>query len=402
MRIGRIGWGAVACAAAILPAAIAWGDVTYRYVTDLPSYESLPNGAVTVRVYLEETVTGGSASLLLAEHGLSGAGFRLLRDGVVPTQPFRIEGRGSVTTNVQDFVAPGDPIFGPEVRLSPGGNQLNVLVFAIASGATGIETSAGVRRVHLADVVLRAGSVANERTTIRIEDYDDTDDTVTWDTLIALDAPDRGIAPTTVTLAVSLPYPNERCVEATNVGDGEFSFSTGIASSEGVPEPACFGGSDPQISNDRWWRYSPPVPGTIKVFTCGSEFDTRIAVYGSTCPVQSGTTIACNDNYCGVQSSLFFVGDVGNQYLIRVGGRGASRGFGSLFITGCPADLDDGSGLGTRDGGVTVDDLLYFITLYSSGANGADLDDGSGTGTRDRGVTIDDLLYFLEAFARGC
>lgn len=402
MRTNWIAWTATACAAGVLPVTAVRADVTYRYVTDLPSYESLPNGTVAVRIYLEEAVTGGSNSLLVAEHGLSGAGFALQRTGVVPTQPYRIEGRNSVTTNVQDFVAPGDPIFGPEVQLSSGGDQLRALIFATVPGATGSTVSPGVRRVHLADVVLRAGSVANERTTIRIEDYDDSDNTVTWDTFMALDGAGRSISPITVTLAVSLPYPNERCLDATPVGDGEFAFSTGIASSDGVPEPACFGASEPQIANDRWWRYSPPVPGTVKVFTCGSEFDTRIAVYGATCPTQPGTTLACNDNYCGVQSSLFFVGDVGNQYLIRVGGRGTSRGFGSLFITGCPADLDDGSGQGTRDGGVTVDDLLYFISLYSSGSLGADLDDGSGTGTRDRGVTIDDLLYFLEAFARGC
>ncbi len=69
---------------------------------------------------------------------------------------------------------------------------------------------------------------------------------------------------------------------------------------------------------------------------------------------------------------------------------------------GCPADLDDGSNTGTPDGGVTIEDLLYYVTIFADGLHAADLDDGSGAGTPDGGVTIDDLLYFLERFAAGC
>ncbi len=68
----------------------------------------------------------------------------------------------------------------------------------------------------------------------------------------------------------------------------------------------------------------------------------------------------------------------------------------------CRADLDDGTGLGTPDGGVTVDDLLYFLHAFEQGVGAADVDDGTGTGTPDGGVTIDDLLYFLARFEYGC
>jgi hypothetical protein len=68
----------------------------------------------------------------------------------------------------------------------------------------------------------------------------------------------------------------------------------------------------------------------------------------------------------------------------------------------CPADFDDGSGTGVPDGGVTIDDLLYYLDLYAQGLVCADLDDGSGTGVPDGGVTIDDLLYFLDRYAGGC
>ena len=68
----------------------------------------------------------------------------------------------------------------------------------------------------------------------------------------------------------------------------------------------------------------------------------------------------------------------------------------------CVADLDDGTGSGISDGGVTTDDLLYYLDLYATLSLRADLDNGTYTGTPDGGVTIDDLLFFLERFQAGC
>ena len=68
----------------------------------------------------------------------------------------------------------------------------------------------------------------------------------------------------------------------------------------------------------------------------------------------------------------------------------------------CVADLDDGTGTGTPDGGVDINDLLYFLGAFESGTTAADLDDGTGTGTPDGGVDINDLLYFLLRFEAGC
>jgi hypothetical protein len=68
----------------------------------------------------------------------------------------------------------------------------------------------------------------------------------------------------------------------------------------------------------------------------------------------------------------------------------------------CVADVDDGGGTGTPDGGVTIDDLLYYLTIFEAGSIEADVDNGSFTGTPDGGVTIDDLLYYLFRFESGC
>lgn len=68
----------------------------------------------------------------------------------------------------------------------------------------------------------------------------------------------------------------------------------------------------------------------------------------------------------------------------------------------CIADLDDGTGTGHPDGGVTVEDLLYYLVGFAEGLERADVDDGSGTGAPDGGVTIEDLLYFMSRFVAGC
>jgi len=68
----------------------------------------------------------------------------------------------------------------------------------------------------------------------------------------------------------------------------------------------------------------------------------------------------------------------------------------------CPADLDDGSGTGSPDGGIDINDLLYFLSAFEQGSGSADLDDGSGTGSPDGGVDINDLLFFLSHFEEGC
>ncbi len=70
---------------------------------------------------------------------------------------------------------------------------------------------------------------------------------------------------------------------------------------------------------------------------------------------------------------------------------------------GCTSDLDDGSGTGTPDGGVTIDDLVYFIARFSEGSIEADLDDDGQDPTQpDGGVTIEDLVLFLEHYSAGC
>lgn len=68
----------------------------------------------------------------------------------------------------------------------------------------------------------------------------------------------------------------------------------------------------------------------------------------------------------------------------------------------CVSDFDDGSGKGIPDGGVTVDDLLFYVDAFSQGNLIADIESADANGIPDEAVTIDDLLTFLTHFEQGC
>jgi len=70
----------------------------------------------------------------------------------------------------------------------------------------------------------------------------------------------------------------------------------------------------------------------------------------------------------------------------------------------CLADLDGGAGTGSPDGGVDINDLLYFLAKFELGDAAADLDNDGETSQAlpDGGVDINDLLFFLARFESGC
>lgn len=94
--------------------------------------------------------------------------------------------------------------------------------------------------------------------------------------------------------------------------------------------------------------------------------------------------------------------DTGLYDVLVTNACGSVRSLVASVEIACPADLDDGSGTGLPDGGVTIEDLLYYLSIFELGTAQADLDDGSATGTPDGGVTIEDLLYFLQRYEGGC
>lgn len=68
----------------------------------------------------------------------------------------------------------------------------------------------------------------------------------------------------------------------------------------------------------------------------------------------------------------------------------------------CPADVDDGSGTGACDGGVSIEDLFYYLDLFGAGSVRADIATREGELGADGEVTAEDLAVYLRRFAGGC
>lgn len=211
---------------------------------------------------------------------------------------------------------------------------------------------------------------------------------------------------------------NDLCANATLM-PGNTGSTTGelfCATSDGP------GGCGAPASNrDVWYRWHNNAnrAGRITFNTCGTN-DSLGTDLGMDTVLNALNSCATGAIGCNDDGSPRCAGALGNQYdsrltvvvganrniLLRVSHFSTSISDGRFNLhwnfNPCVADFDDGSGAGTPDGGVTLDDLLYYLDLLQAGDPAADVDDGSGLGIADGGVTLDDLLFFLEHFEAGC
>ncbi|MCK5174442.1 MAG: trypsin-like peptidase domain-containing protein, partial [Planctomycetes bacterium] len=83
---------------------------------------------------------------------------------------------------------------------------------------------------------------------------------------------------------------------------------------------------------DVWFSFAPPESGNYEIDLCESQFDTTLAVYDAC----GGTELACNDDFCLVQSRISIYLEAGSTYLIRVAGyRGAMGTYTIVVGTDC-------------------------------------------------------------------
>jgi hypothetical protein len=165
-------------------------------------------------------------------------------------------------------------------------------------------------------------------------------------------------------LAATASAQSDSCGSATAIsGLGSWSFNTSSATTDGSTTP-CAGG---QIHNDVWFAWTAPSTATFQIATCsGTSFDSKIAAYSSMSGCSGADYLTCNDDACGLQSTMVFAGTSGHTYLLRVGGYGSSdKGSGNLSV----------SALASGDPDVIVGDLMdmnYYgtssgISAYSLG-----------------------------------
>ncbi|MBL8859716.1 MAG: hypothetical protein JNL28_14515 [Planctomycetes bacterium] len=159
------------------------------------------------------------------------------------------------------------------------------------------------------------------------------------------------------------PKANDNCATPEPVsGQGTFWFDNAFSTTgvEGQTEANCNAFTFTAVESDSWYLWTPDGNGTATISACnGTSTDTKIAVYpGGACPT-AGTSLACNDDFCGsigLQSEVTFTVVCGQTYLIQVGTYpygGQEGGLGRLDYSivgtscstvGTPFCLGDGTG----------------------------------------------------------
>jgi hypothetical protein len=115
------------------------------------------------------------------------------------------------------------------------------------------------------------------------------------------------------------------------------AFTTGTTGTQGQNEANCYAFGSTNVTNDVWFDWMATSTGNATMTTCGgTTIDSKIAAYPGTpgaCPAD-GTSLACNDDACGLQSSITWAVTSGSTYTLQVGTfPGAAGGSGTYALT---------------------------------------------------------------------
>ena len=154
---------------------------------------------------------------------------------------------------------------------------------------------------------------------------------------------------------------NDNFENAIAIGDGTVGFNTTGTNTDGPALPAsCDEGFGLSLVNDLWYNYTATCTGEATFDFCSSLYDTRVAAYTGA-GAGPGSLIACNDDFCGLQSQMTFAVVDGEDYLIRVGGFNTG-GAGTMVVScspsGSPVDISVVNNELLIDGTVGADDIL--------------------------------------------
>ncbi len=128
---------------------------------------------------------------------------------------------------------------------------------------------------------------------------------------------------------------NATCGTATPVTVGNTAYTL-PASTCGTDITSCTFNDNDAL----WYAYTPQCSYNATIATCGSSYDTALSVW-STC---TSGELACNDDACGLQSSITLNVTQGTTYYIRVSGYNSASGGGTLNISAPPVPAVQGFG----------------------------------------------------------
>jgi hypothetical protein len=125
--------------------------------------------------------------------------------------------------------------------------------------------------------------------------------------------------------ALANPPSNDDFASAHDLGGGSTASASGT-NLDATAEPGEPDHNGFTATASVWYRWTAPADGAVRINTCGSDFDTVLAVYGGSA-IDALTSLASNDDSsCGLQSRVPFNATAGTAYLIAVDGYGGQEG----------------------------------------------------------------------------
>src|SRR5690606_9575077 len=102
---------------------------------------------------------------------------------------------------------------------------------------------------------------------------------------------------------------------------------TNVGATTSAPAWPCATGG-----NDVWFSYVATATGSTIFRTCGAGYDTALQVFDGAGGCGALVSLGCNDDSCGLQSSLTIPTVMGTTYFVRVGGYNSATGTFPLEI----------------------------------------------------------------------
>jgi len=147
-----------------------------------------------------------------------------------------------------------------------------------------------------------------------------------------------------IAAALAMPAAALAAPPANDAFSAAEELSGRVTTAEGLTKDATKETGEPNHAGEAggasiWYRWTAPADGRTIVSTCGSSFDTLLAIYTGDA-VDSLTHQASNNDACGVQSEAAFDAVEGVTYLIAVDGDEAATGAVALALRLAPANDD--------------------------------------------------------------
>jgi hypothetical protein len=139
-----------------------------------------------------------------------------------------------------------------------------------------------------------------------------------------------GAAALLLSAAGAMGQASNSCAAAPTIGAGNWGYDLHPATNEGNSVGQCgFTGSAPDV----WYKFVAPFNGLLTVSTCTrTPDDSVLGIY-----LDCVTPLACNDDACGFQSSVFAVMAAGQTRYIRIAEYNGGVHTGSIDVTFTPS-----------------------------------------------------------------